>query len=361
MADTPLRVGIIGGGFGAAAHLPALALQPGVRVVALADSGSGTARSHAREGVEYMSDWRALVSRADLDAVTISVPPAAQRMIVQSALQQGRHVFCEKPFGHDLEDAVAMRQVARVCDRVVGVDYQFRFEPWIEALRAALVAGRIGSLRSADVSWITAGRASADLAWSWRNDEAAGGGVVGAFFSHVADLLRWLTGATAMAATARCSILVPQRKDGQGSLRRVTAEDSMTALLEFDHDFTASCRITNCQPGGGGMRLEFAGDRGVLVMTHRRPFRFEDASLILFPDQGAPETLRFERPGGRGESDSRTHAVSRCMAHFMAAVRGAKERDLPDADDAVAAQHLMQAVRQSSHSGLRVQISDGAA
>lgn len=357
MAGLPLRVGIIGGGFGAAVHLPALTSQPGVQVIAIADSGSGKARPHAIDGIEYV-DWRALVVREDIDAITVAVPPQVQRNIVHAILSNGQHVFCEKPFGSCLADALAMRDHARASKKVVAVDFQFRFEPGIEALRYALHAGRIGNPRGADVSWITAGRARADVPWSWQNSAVAGGGVIGAYFSHVADILCWLTSISPRAASAHCSVLVPERKDGRGIFRSVTAEDSVTALLEFDRDFVASCRITNCQPGGSGMRIELRGDRGMLVMSHRHPYRHEDCDLVLFPQDGKPESLPIDWPRDPMGADSRINAVSRCLGHFLTAVRGGSVVDLPDADDGVAAQCVMQAVRQSSENHARVRVAD---
>lgn len=356
MVSPPLRVGIIGGGFGAAVHLPALALLPGVRVVALADSGSGKARCHARDGIEYSADWRALVARSDIDAITVAVPPTAQRDIVLAALRRGLHIFCEKPFGACPDDAIAMRDQARSTGRVAVVNYQFRFDLGIEALRAALRAGRIGRLRALDFCWLTAGRANPGSPWSWQHDAAAGGGVIGAYFSHVADLLLWLTGAEPLVITAHCAIHMPERKDTNGMSRSVTAEDSVTTLIEFSEDIVASCRVSNCQSGGDGMRIEIRGDQGMVVMTHRPPYRFEDCDLILYSANGNPELLAIDRPEEIAAADSRTYAVSRSLGRFLAATRGSSVADLPDAEDGVAAQCLMQAVRLSceNHSRLRV-------
>ncbi|MBI3444202.1 MAG: Gfo/Idh/MocA family oxidoreductase, partial [Magnetospirillum sp.] len=73
--STPiLRVGIVGAGFGARVHLPALASLAGLKVSVLADSGSGRAAAAAPAGVRPVSGWAELVAAADVDAVVVAVP-----------------------------------------------------------------------------------------------------------------------------------------------------------------------------------------------------------------------------------------------------------------------------------------------
>jgi predicted dehydrogenase len=248
-----------------------------------------------------------------------------------------------------------MRDAARARDALVAVDYQFRFEPGVEALRAAFKSGRIGALQGADFSWITAGRARPEIAWSWQNDADAGGGVIGGFFSHVADLLRWITGHEPAAATACSSVVIPYRSDWRGMRRRVTAEDRLTALLEFDR-FAASCSVTNCQLGGGGMRIELRGERGVLVMSQRYPYRSEDCKLTACGEDGAAEPLAIECRGAPDTGDSRAYAVSRCLAAFVSSAQGHGVSGLPGPDEAVAAHCVMHAVRESCRNHGRVPV-----
>jgi predicted dehydrogenase len=348
-------VAVIGGGFGAAVHVPALRAHPGVRITAVSDSGSGRARAHMHEDMSYVQGWRGVLERQDVDAVTVAVPPAAQHDIVAAALRSGRHVFCEKPFGMCAQDARALRQLASSSGKVVGVDFQFRYEPAIAALREALKAGRIGEIRSVDFRWVTSGRAKTDVPWSWQNDAAAGGGVIAGFFSHVADLLTWLTDRQARAVSARSAIVVPERLDNRGARRRVTAEDSVSAFVEFEGDLLATCQVTNCQPGGTGMRIELRGEGGILAMSHKPPYTREDCRLTLYEADSRPRALALPA-AGQATGDSRTYAVSRCIGAFVDAVAGRREHDLPDADDALRAQATLEAVRRSCETGARMEI-----
>lgn len=344
-----MRLGIVGGGFGLDAHLPAFNTIPGVDVVALADSGSGKVQARLPAGVAYAPSWRQLLDM-DVDIVSVATPPTLQHEIVLAALACGKHVFCEKPFGGTLAQALSMADGARrspAC--VVAVNFQFRYERGIALLKEKVATGLIGKPHAIDVSWLTAGRANPQSPWSWRNDASAGGGVLGAFFSHVADLSCWLADAEPGVVFGNTRILIAERRDDTGYQRSVTAEDAVSAQLEMDNGVLVSCRISNTQFGGDGMRIEVRGGSGMLTYCHRPPFAPEDQALTLRNRDG--ETLLSlddVRKAGLAQEDSRTYAVNRCVADFVARIAGDASVQPPSLQDGVRVQRIMDAVRQSS-------------
>lgn len=346
-----MRVGIVGGGFGLDAHLPAFNALPGGIVVAIADSGSGKVLERLPAGVAYIPSWRKLIEM-DVDAVSVATPPAQQLEIVLAALARGKHVFCEKPFGSSLAQAFRMADGAmRAPDCVVAVNFQFRYEPGIALLKEKIDAGLIGRLRSIDVSWLTAGRASSRSPWSWRNDVADGGGVMGAFFSHVADLFCWLAASKPTFVFGQAGIFVPERPDGAGQLRSVTAEDTVTAQIEMSNGVIATCRITNCQPGGGGMRIEACGESGVLIYHHSPPFTFSDQKLLLRTSDAVMQIpLANGQLQGPGVVDSRARAVNHCVADFAALASGDATARPPLLEDGLRVQRIIEALRAAATS-----------
>lgn len=346
-----VRVAIIGGGFGMSAHLPAFASIPGVKVVALADGGSGRARAFAKNEIEYFPTWEVALDHQRLDAVSIAVPPILHRQIVLAALNRGIHVFCEKPFGSSVADAEAMLREARAGGLVGAVNFQFRFEPGIEAMRELLVGGAIGHLSSIDLSWLTAGRIKPEYSWCWQHDAASGGGVVGAFFSHVADLFCWFVGQEVQTVFGQTRVLVPNRTDSQGMDHIVTAEDFVSAEMKFSNGVVTTCCVSNCQPGGSGMSIEVRGDRGRLVYRSQPPYQLESCRLQLLLDGELPKVLLIGVAASETHCDSRIRAVARCVESFISKVKGQAEESLPSFDDGRRGQRLMQALKQSAGSG----------
>ena len=76
-----------------------------------------------------------------------------------------------------------------LCLQVAIVDHELRFTPMLQLTREHLQAGQIGRVRWVEVT-ITALAPTGGRKWDWWADEAQGGGVLGAYGSHVLDLLR---------------------------------------------------------------------------------------------------------------------------------------------------------------------------
>lgn len=349
-----MRHAVIGAGFGARVHLPAFAALPGVAVVALADGGSGRAAALAGSGVAAYSDWRRLLDEVRPDSLSVAVPPAAQGEIVATAIDRGIHVLCEKPVGLSPAEVSALAERAAVASVVAAVGFQFRFESGMAALRRHARSAALGRLRRIDFSWITSGRADPVRPWSWQHDAAAGGGVINGFLAHAADLLHWHCGAEVLAVAARTAVLVAERSDATGARRPVTAEDTVDALCELGDGAVASLRITNCQAGGDGMRIEVQGERGVLRYHHRPPFT-GGVDLSLDLGSGGSELPLEDVAAGGG--DSRLEPMRRLAMLFAAAVGGETTAELPSFRDALRSQRLLAAVRAAAANGGRVVLS----
>ena len=353
-----MRLGIFGGGYGLDAHLPAFR-SVGVDVVAICDSGSGRIQGRLAEKQLYVPSWRSLLDM-DIDAVSVATPPALQEEILCSALARGKHVFCEKPFGATLAQAQEMaRAAANAAHCTVAVNFQYRYERGLALLKSEVDAGTLGAIQFIDVSWLTSGRASRQSVWTWRNDVGDGGGVVGAFFSHAADLVCWISNSAPRLVFANTKILIPSRRDNADQVRPVTAEDALTAQIAMENETIATCRISNCQIGGEGMRVEVRGEKGTLIYRHAPPFAPEDQTLELRTAEGKKMlALPEAQQDGSIGSDSRVYALTRCMVDFLASAAGGNpSAALPSWRDGLRMQRMMDAVLASAHSGVSIALT----
>lgn len=100
----------------AGADLEAISRHPSVKLVAVADVDIARAEDlkRKRPDIRIYQDWRQLLEKEkDLDSVNVSTPDHMHGPIAMSALQLGKHVYCQKPLTHDIFETRRLTQVAR--------------------------------------------------------------------------------------------------------------------------------------------------------------------------------------------------------------------------------------------------------
>ncbi|WP_238013282.1 Gfo/Idh/MocA family oxidoreductase [Dactylosporangium sp. AC04546] len=278
---TPRAI-VVGTGFGLRVHVPALRAA-GFEVAALVGQDAGrTARRAARVGVPAGFDTLpAALEATGADVVTIATPPDTHAELAGLAVAAGRHVICEKPLALSVEQAEAMAKAADAAGVVALVGTEFRWDPAIEAVRAAIAAGRIGRPHTATVVRSYPILAAADAgAPGWWFDPARGGGWLRANGTHLIDQLQlWLGPIVEVSATLGQA--VPRSgggaDDGYGVLFR-TADGAVGVLQECAAAWGEPVEVTRV-----------AGTAGtVSVADGRARLTTPDGSHDLTPDVAPP-------------------------------------------------------------------------
>ena len=88
-----------------------------------------------------------LFADPSVDAVAIATPAAIHGQLAKQALEAGKAVFVEKPLCLDLEEAARLKSLAIDLDQVLMVGHLMLYHPAFQALRSAVLEGRIGDLR----------------------------------------------------------------------------------------------------------------------------------------------------------------------------------------------------------------------
>ena len=121
-ASKKLRIGIVGaGGIVRQKHLPGLQALPQAEVVVICNSRRETAREVARDFnvPEVMNDWAEMIDRPDLDIIWIGTPPVLHAPISISALEAGKHVFCQARMAMKLREGREMLSAAQARPQLV--------------------------------------------------------------------------------------------------------------------------------------------------------------------------------------------------------------------------------------------------
>lgn len=254
-----VRVGIIGcGKIGLGGHARGYRSVPGVSVVAAADPTPerlALAQSELGLGAEdCYRDYRALLDRRDVDAVSVTTPQSARAPIVVAACQAGKHVLSEKPLATTLADADAMIAAAKQHGVHLATVHNYLFFPEYRTIVDLIGAGEIGDVEAVILNWLGVDDlpGSAEYRPRWRHDVAASGGGVLMDMLHCVYVASWLVG----SPIRKVSALVDKRIEPEG-----TVEDA--AYCRFEHEKGIS--LVNVAWGKGPGSTEIMGTHGRIL------------------------------------------------------------------------------------------------
>jgi len=192
-----VRVGIIGAGNIARAHMEAYAKHPElctVAAVADVDRARGEQLGARAEGVSVYADFRELLGRDDIDAVSICTPPFTHAEIAVAALNAGKHVLVEKPMAASLAEADAMLAAAEKNGRRLAVVFQNRWRHDWRRAKALIDDQKLGRILfgKVDCLWWR-GREYYDTWWRGTWEKECGGATINHAIHHIDGFL-WLMG-----------------------------------------------------------------------------------------------------------------------------------------------------------------------
>jgi predicted dehydrogenase len=95
---------------------------------------------------QVFEDYRELLQKADVDIVCIATPDHWHGKQILDALAAGKHVYCEKPMTHKVEEALAVWDAWEKSGRVVQIGVQRASDPRWQAAYRFLCEGRIGKV-----------------------------------------------------------------------------------------------------------------------------------------------------------------------------------------------------------------------
>ncbi len=152
-ATKKVRVGIIGTGWIADAHIASYLKQPDVEIVAGADLIPGKAaaffKKHGIEGVktDYASGEEMVLDKSlELDAVSICTYNCQHASPTIAALNAGINVLLEKPFTVTTEEAVEVMRAERKSGKILSIGFQPRLDDNMKMVKEIVQSGVLGQI-----------------------------------------------------------------------------------------------------------------------------------------------------------------------------------------------------------------------
>ena len=146
-----IKVGIIGTGWIAEAHVKAYQKCPDVEIVAAADLVPGKAEAFCeRYGVEgdvkFFPSHKELIDAGICDAVSVCTYNATHAECTIYALEHDVSVLLEKPMCVTLEEAVAICKAEKASKGVLSIGFQPRFDENMKMLKRVVQSGELGKI-----------------------------------------------------------------------------------------------------------------------------------------------------------------------------------------------------------------------
>src|SRR3954469_17527493 len=156
-ANDRIRIGVIGVGGMGTGHVGSLVKKSeaeNIQVVAVSDVYQR--RINRAKGIckgDGYADYRRLLERKDIDAVLIATPDHWHGKISIDAMQAGKHVYCEKPMTHTVQQAIEVRDAVKRYKKVFQVGPNATANDGYWKARTAIAEGRIGKVTWAHASY----------------------------------------------------------------------------------------------------------------------------------------------------------------------------------------------------------------
>src|SRR3989344_3047055 len=239
-----IKVGVIGIGSMGQNHASVYFHHPEAELVAVADPNESFCKKVCDTyNTKCYSDYRDMLARENIDAVSIAVPTKFHRDVAMHALRLGKHVLLEKPIASTEEEAREIIACARKHNVKLMVGHIERFNPAVIELKKRL--HELGEIYKIDVQRIGPFPARiTDV------------GVIVDLSVHDLDVIGYILGSK------------PSRVYAETQKRlHPHHEDSVTALLRYENDILAVLNVNYLSPTK--MRqLRVFGKKGMFLVNY---------------------------------------------------------------------------------------------
>jgi predicted dehydrogenase len=188
----PIRVGVLGLGWAAGAHIDSIASVEGAEVTAACSRRELDRESLEAEygrPIEPYQDYDAMLADDAIDVIDVCTPSHLHSEHAIAAAEAGKDLILEKPIALTWADACRVRDAVRANDTSVCVCFEVRFSEQAETLHSAIEEDLLGELHYAEVDYNHAIGPSSNQ-FEWNTEEEGGGSSLLTAGCHALDLLR---------------------------------------------------------------------------------------------------------------------------------------------------------------------------
>ena len=288
-----IRFGIIGGGlmgkeFASAASRWCHLVDPPARpeIVAVATGREATLgwfKNNVPTIAQSTTDYRDVLKSKDVDAVYIAVPHHLHREMYVAAIEAGKHLFGEKPFGIDkaANDAI-LAAIRSHPNLLVRSSSQFPFFPAVQKTGRMLERNEFGRIIELNTAFLHSSDLDPNKPINWKRQVEFNGayGVMGDLGMHVCHV-PFRAGFVPRDVRAILSNIIRERPEGKGNMVPCTTWDNATLAItatdsSTDERFPWTLKTQRIAPGQRNTwSIEILGTRASARWSTGDPKRLE--------------------------------------------------------------------------------------
>ena len=256
-----LNIAVIGAGRIGKIHIENLTFRiPETQVVAVADADPDIAAKAAEQFniPTAVSDYKEILSSAEIDAVIVCSPTNTHAQIVQQAAAAGKHIFCEKPIDLSLENINKTLEAVETAAVKFMVGFNRRFDPNFQKVHEIVTTGKIGKPYVLRIT-------SRDPAPPPAEYIKVSGGIFLDMAIHDFDMARYLINSEIKEIYTKGNVLVDP------VFKKYNDLDTAVTTLTFENGTIGT--IDNCRQAvyGYDQRVEVFGADGMVTVTNNTP------------------------------------------------------------------------------------------
>ncbi len=278
-ARAPLRAAIVGYGYMGEIRRRNVESHPDLVLAGICDP---KLTAPTVDGARVFADYQSLVG-SGVDVVFVCTPNNLTPEVTVYALEQGKHVFCEKPPGRTLADIVRIRAAeVSAAGRKLIFGFNHRHHPGITDAKAIVDSGSLGGVLTLRGVY---GKSGGDgYERSWRNNPSVGGG--GILLDqgiHMLDLFRFFCGdfdeVTGMAVTSHWDVPVEDNAVVLLRNRKGQMAQLHSTATAWKHIFRLEIGLESGYLAINGLLSKTGSYGRETLLIGRRPQRGETAAV----------------------------------------------------------------------------------
>src|SRR5262245_42294922 len=338
------NVGILGYGWVATAHIPAINATSLGQVTAICSSRKlDSADLSAKYGspIKAYQDAAAMLADPDIDVVSVCSYPYDHAKQVIAAAKSGKHLIIEKPLCLSLKDLRAMRQAVKQARVKTCVCFECRYSSQFTATKAVIDEGLLGRVHYAEVDYYHGiGPWYGQFRWNIRKD--AGGSSLLTAGCHALDALLFCMDGDVVEVTSY------DTKSSSPIFKPYEYTTSSVTILKFKDGSVGKCAaIVDClQPYY--FHTHLVGSEGSLLDN-----KFHSQKLKTNKNAWGSLAMKLLDSG-----DVSDHPYTTQFEAFFSALAAGKEMPLTSLSDAARSHEVIFAADRSAALGRPVKMSE---
>ena len=185
----------------------------------------------------WTTDWMEVVQDPNVDLVDICTPNHLHYIVAKAALENNKHIFCEKPLSISAEESRELAVMAAARKVVNYVGFNNLLNPATAYIRSLIESGRLGQLVRFTGTYDQDMLLDPQLPITWRHiNKFAGSGALGDLGSHLFSISQALMG-DITAVNALQSTVIKERPKSAGSpeMAPVENDDAIQILARYQN------------------------------------------------------------------------------------------------------------------------------